>query len=61
MAVAYNQYGKIRFQGPQPSAYFADHGFRTLGIGYDNGSTHLDIRSTEGFEVNNKIMYEWQQ
>ncbi|VDI28937.1 sialate O-acetylesterase [Mytilus galloprovincialis] len=51
LAVAYNKHTNIRYQGPQPDGYSLHEGDKTIRIGYDNRSTHLDIRSMEGFEV----------
>ena len=34
------------------SAFYIDIGFFTLGLEFDNGTSALEVRSTDGFEVN---------
>ena len=51
LAVAYNR-NPGKFQGPMVSAFYIDIGFFTLGLEFDNGSSALEVRSTNGFEVN---------
>ena len=33
------------------SAFYIDIGFFTLGLEFDNGTSALEVRSTNGFEV----------
>ena len=49
LAVAYSK--PYKYQGPQPSAFFIDIGFFTLGIEFDNRTTEIQVRNKDGFEV----------
>ena len=50
LAVAYNK-KPGKFQGPMVTAFYIDIGFFTLGLEFDNGTSALDVRATDGFEV----------
>ena len=50
LAVAYSR-KPGKFQGPMVTAFYIDIGFYTLGLEFDNGTSELDVRSTDGFEV----------
>lgn len=50
LTVAYNKPGK-KYQGPFPTRYFMDPNGKTFLITYDQDSTEIEVRTTEGFEV----------
>lgn len=50
LAVAYNR-NPGKFQGPMISAFYIDIGYFTLGLEFDNGTSALDVRATDGFEI----------
>lgn len=50
LAVAYDK-SAGKFQGPMVTAFYIDIGFFTLGLEFDNSTTPLDVRATDGFEI----------
>jgi len=54
LAVAYNQ-TVSRYQGPYPTMLTLDLMSRTLTLLYDDGSTAITVRTTDGFEVVDKL------
>jgi len=54
LAVAYNE-TVARYRGPYPALLKLDSTSHVLTVEYDNGGTSLDVRTTEGFEVNSML------
>ncbi|KAL4233250.1 hypothetical protein ACF0H5_007934 [Mactra antiquata] len=48
--VAYGEHNVV-FQGPFPTSYQTDHAQNLLTITFDNGTSHLQVNSNDGFEV----------